>query len=137
MRPMRRLLIGWTLILFTAAPAAAGPIGVGLTLSPGVLRVRAAPVTVVGARVSVPVTVADGRGHGAGWTLRLHSSSRVTVDSITARCATGSTCTLPAAAGRPSGLTVLRAAKGTGMGVIDLAVTLSSPTRTTVSFSVG
>jgi hypothetical protein len=60
----------------------------------------------------------------------------VTVTSVTASCAAGSTCTLPAPAGRPSGLTVPRVARGTGMGVIHLVVTLSSPTRTAVSFVV-
>lgn len=134
---LRQLVIGSTLVLLLAGHAAAGTIVVGLTFDPGTLSVKAQPTTLAaGARVSVPVTVADGRGRGSGWTLRVAGPATPTVTSITARCATGSTCTLPTAAGTPSGATVLHAAKGTGMGVIDLVVTLSSPTRSTLSFVV-
>jgi hypothetical protein len=134
---LRQLLIASTLVLVTAGHAAAGTIVVGLTFAPGTLSVKAKPVLLAGgARVSVPVTVADGRGRGTGWTLRVAGPSTVTISSITAGCGAGSTCTLPAAAGRPSGRTVLRVARGTGMGVIDLVVTLSSSTQTAVSFVV-
>ena len=134
---LRRLLICSTLVLATAAPASAGTIGVELTFAPGRLSLQAAPAKLTpGARVSVPVTVADGRGSGRGWRLRLVGSPEVSVLSVTATCAAGSTCTLPAAAGRPSGATVLRAASGTGMGIVKLVVTLTSPSSTLVSFSV-
>jgi len=135
---LRRLLIGpLVLALFGAGPATAGKITVGLALTPGSLRVKAAQATVPSAsRVSLPVTVADGRGNGNGWTLQAAGSSDVTVVSITARCAAGSTCTLPTSVGAPSGATVLHAAKGTGMGVIDLVVTLSAPTGSAISFTV-
>ncbi len=135
---LRQLLIGSTLALALAGHAAAGTIAVGLTFVPGTLSMKAPPSALTaGSRVSIPVTVADARGRGSGWTLRVTGPTTVNVVSITARCAARSTCTLPAAAGRPSGRTVLRAARGTGMGVIDLVVTLSSPTRAPVSFAVG
>ena len=82
------------------------------------------------------MTVADGRGHGHGWTLKMAGSANVTVVSITARCAAHSTCILPTSVEKPSGATVLRAAKGTGMGVIRVIVTLSAPARSAISFAV-
>jgi hypothetical protein len=134
---LRQLLIGpMILALLLAGPAAAGTITVGLALTPGALKVRAVPVTVPAGQVSLPVTVADGRGHGNGWTLKIAGSAHLTVLSITARCAARSTCTLPTSVARPSGASVLRAAKGTGMGVINLVVTLSAPTETSLSFTV-
>ncbi len=134
---LRQLLIGAVLALLVAAPAAAGTISVGLSLTPGTLKVKAAPVTApAGGPISVPVTVADGRGHGNGWTLRVTGASAVSVVSITARCSAISTCVLPTGVGKPSGGTVLRAAKGTGMGVINLVVTLTSPTKSALSFTV-
>ena len=59
--------------------------------------------------------------------------------SITARCATGSTCTLPRAVQAASGAIVLQAARDTGMGVIQLVVTfarLSSGPAMPVTFAV-
>ena len=84
----------------------------------------------------MPVTVADGRGNGNGWTLKVAASSTVSVVSITATCAANSTCTLPTASGAPSGGTVLHAANGTGMGIMHRVVTLSAQTKTAVSFTV-
>jgi len=134
---LRKLLICATLSLLGAGPSAAGTIVVGLTVAPGKLTVRAAPATVAaGTPVSVPVTIADGRGSGAGWTLRVVGPTAVAVTSITARCAARSACTLPAAAGDPSGVTVLRAARGTGMGVIRIVVRLSSESTSPVAFAV-
>jgi hypothetical protein len=134
---LRQLLIGpMILALLLAGPAAAGTITVGLALTPGALKVRAVWVTVPAGQVSLPVTVADGRGHGNGWTLKIAGSAHLTVLSITARCAARSTCTLPTSVARPSGASVLRAAKGTGMGVINLVVTLSAPTKSAISFTV-
>ncbi len=139
MRPvLRRLLLGpMVLALLAAGPASAGTITVSLALTPGTLKVKAAPMTVPTTRqVSLPVTVADGRGHGNGWTLKVAGSANVTVVSITARCAARSTCVLPTSVEKPSGATVLHAAPGTGMGVIRLVVTLSAPARSAISFTV-
>jgi hypothetical protein len=74
----------------------------------------------------VPVTVADGRGNGKGWTLRVSAARSVTITGITARCAADSTCRLPTAVASPDGDVVLRAAAGTGMGVMHLVVTVAS-----------
>jgi hypothetical protein len=133
---LRRLLITATAALLLAGPAAAGTIVVTLTFAPGKLAVKSAPATVAKA-VQVPVTVADGRGNGQGWTLRVNSAKPVTVVGISARCAAGSTCTLPTAAAGPSGSVVLRAARNSGMGVMNLVVTLASASGPTpVSFTV-
>src|SRR4051812_35020442 len=116
---LRRLLIAVLAALVLAAPAGAGTIIVKLTFVPGKLAVKAPVTTVTGTR-EVPVTVADGRGSGEGWTLKVKSAKRVTVVGITARCAAGSTCTLPTAATGPSGSIDLRAARDSGMGVMNL-----------------
>jgi len=117
------------------APATADTIGVTLGLAPGTLTVHAQP-TVVDGTAAIAVRVADGRGNGNGWTLRLRTGTGVTVAGITATCAPHSTCSLPAMVGEPSGTTVLRAAQDTGMGVIDLRVTVQTSAPTTVRFAV-
>src|SRR5438270_6864429 len=122
---LRRITITTLAALFLAAPAGAGTIIVKLTFVPGKLAVKAAPATVAGT-AQVPVTIADGRGNGDGWTLKVNSSSPVRVVGITARCAANSTCTLPTATTAPSGNTVLRAAPDTGMGVMNLVITLAA-----------
>lgn len=133
---LRRISISLLLALFLAAPAAAGTIIVKLTFVPGKLAVKAAPTTVAGIK-QVPVTIADGRGNGKGWTLTVNSASPVRVVGITARCAVNSTCTLPAAVSTPSGNIVLRAARDSGMGVMNLVVTLAAESGSTpVSFAV-
>src|SRR6478609_7633504 len=133
---LRRITITVFAALCLAAPAGAGTIIVKLTFVPGKLAVRAPAVTVAGT-TQVPLTVADGRGNGNGWTLKVNSSSPVQVVSITARCAANSTCTLPTAASTPSGNVVLRAARDSGMGVMNLVVTLAAQTGSTpVSFTV-
>ena len=91
---VRRMLIPVLAALALAVPAEAGTIVVELTFLPGKLAVTSAPATVSGTR-AVPLTVADGRGSGGGWTLEVRSSKPVRVAGITARCAAGSTCTLP------------------------------------------
>ena len=132
----RRILITVFAALFLAAPAGAGTIIVKLTFVPGKLVVRSAPATVTGT-TQVPLTIADGRGSGAGWTLKVNASSPVTVVGITARCVANSTCTLPTAASGPAGTVVLHAARDSGMGVMNLVVTLASSSGSTpVSFSV-
>jgi hypothetical protein len=133
---LRRILISALAALCLAAPAGAGTIVVKLTFVPGKLAVKAPAANVSGTQ-QVPVTIADGRGSGAGWTLRVQSSKPVTVVGISARCATGSTCTLPTAATGPSGNVVLRAARDSGMGVMNLVVTLAAGSGATpVSFTV-
>ena len=132
---LRRIVITLLATLLLAAPAGAGTIVVRLTFVPGKLAVKAGPALVSGTR-RVPLTIADGRGSGAGWTLRSISKRPVTVLGITARCARRSTCTLPTAAGAPSGAVVLRAARGTGMGVMHLVVTVAAPRPTRLSFGV-
>jgi len=133
---LRRILITVLAALFLAAPAGAGTIIVKLTFAPGKLAVKAAPTTVAGT-AQVPVTIADGRGNGNGWTLKVNSGSPVRVVGITARCAANSTCTLPTAVSTPSGNIVLRAAHDTGMGVMNLVVTLAADSGSTpVSFTV-
>jgi hypothetical protein len=133
---LRRISITVLAALFLAAPAGAGTIIVKLTFVPGKLAVKSAPTTVAGT-AQVPVTIADGRGNGNGWTLKVNSSSPVRVVGITARCAANSTCTLPTAVSTPSGNVVLRAARDSGMGVMNLVVTLASQSGSTpVSFAV-
>jgi hypothetical protein len=122
--------------LLLAAPAGAGTIVVKLTFVPGKLAVKAAPATVAGT-TQVPVTIADGRGSGEGWTLRVDAAKPVRVVGIAARCAANSTCTLPTAVSTASGAVVLRAARDSGMGVMNLVVTLASQSGSTpVSFTV-
>lgn len=122
-----RALLGATLVtLVAAAPAVAGDVTVTLGLKAGALALRApAAAATAGRAVQVTVTVADGRGTGAGWTLRLASSRPVRVVGISARCAAGSTCTLPRAAGDASGAAILRSARDSGMGVVQLVVTVA------------
>jgi hypothetical protein len=133
---LRRVLLTACAALVLAAPAGAGTIVVKLSFVPGKLAVKAPPASVSGT-VQVPVTIADGRGSGDGWTLKVNSSAQVRVVGITARCAAGSTCTLPAAASAPSGNVILRAARDSGMGVMNLVVTLASTGGPTpVSFTV-
>jgi len=138
MRPVLKwALIAGVLAAALSAPAGAGTIVVKLGLVPGKLSVKAAPAKLAaGATSSIDVKVADGRGTGAGWTLRFANATGLTVTSITARCAAHSTCTLPAAAEDPSGSTVLRTAKDTGMGVIDLVVTVRADSAASVRFAV-
>jgi hypothetical protein len=80
-------------------------------------------------------TVTDGRGTGTGWTLRLNTPG-ATVTSITAACASNSTCTLPHAVGPATGASILATAQGTGMGVMNLVVTVSGQPKGPLAFSV-
>jgi len=101
----------------------AGNINVGLALHSGGLTLQMPALkAVAGHPVQVPLTIADARGTGAGWTLKLDASAPVTITAITARCAAGSTCTLPKAADAAG---ILQAARDSGMGVIQLVVTVA------------
>lgn len=134
---LRRALIGCLVALMPAAPAGAGTIVVKLGLAPGKLSVASThPSVAAGGTVSVTVKVADGRGSGKGWTLRFANARGLAVTSITARCASNSTCTLPAAVGTPAGGTVLQAAHDTGMGIIQLAVTVHASQAARIGFTV-
>lgn len=132
---LRRIILVPSLAaLALAAPAGAGTIVVKLTFAPGKLAATAAHVSARAASpVLVPVTIADGRGNGNGWTLRVSAARSVTIAAITARCAANSTCRLPTAAATPAGNVVLRAARGTGMGVIRLVVTVAPLGRGTAA----
>jgi len=121
---LRLTVVGSALALLIAAPAFGGDVAVTLGLKTGSLTLRAPQLSAAaGKATEIPLTVADGRGSGAGWTLDL-SSKNVAITSITARCAPGSTCTLPRSTGTASGTAILRAAPDSGMGVIDLVVTV-------------
>lgn len=140
-RMLRRLLIVSALVLVAAAPAWAGDVKVTLGFKSGALALRAPAATASpSGSIEVPVTVADGRGAGAGWTLRVNAARPVRVTSITARCASGSTCTLPRPAAGASGTAILRTARDSGMGVLELVVTVApldgGTPRTPVSFTV-
>ena len=121
---MRFLLPGLCVAALAAAgPALAGNVQVGLGLHGGALSVQAPAATALaGKSVEIPVTVADARGSGAGWTLEVDAPSPVTITGISARCASNSTCTLPRAA---AGGGILHAAADSGMGVIQLVVTVA------------
>ena len=108
---------------------------VKLALNSGGLSLKASPALTSGGATQVPLTVTDGRGTGAGWTLRL-TTPGVTVTSITAACASNSTCTLPHAAVGANGGSILTAAQGTGMGVMNLVVTVSGQPKGPLAFSV-
>ena len=134
---LRRTLIGLLVTLVLAAPASAGSIVVKLGLAPGKLSVASThPTLPAGGTAAVTVKVSDGRGNGNGWTLRFARTSGLEVTSITARCAAGSTCTLPVPAGAPAGATVLQAAHDTGMGIVELVVRVRASQAARVGFAV-
>ena len=111
--------------LFVAAPAFAGDIALNMELRSGSLSLVAPQVAATsGKSLQIPITIADGRGTGAGWTLQLAALKNVTITSITARCAPGSTCTLPRSVGA-SGATILKVARDSGMGVMQLVITVA------------
>jgi hypothetical protein len=141
-RVIRRLFLSFFAVFLLAAPASAGTIVVQLTFMPGKLTVAAAPATATTlGRIAVPVTVADSRGSGSGWTLRLRAARGVTVVGITGHCAARSTCSLPAPVPNQSGNVILRAARNSGMGVLHLVVTVAAlkagTPATPLSFTVG
>jgi hypothetical protein len=123
---VRRILFSTFAALVLATPACAGTITVKLTFVAGELSAAASPASATAAGpVQVPVTIADGRGNGSGWSLRLVASRKVTVTRITARCAASSTCKLPAETTTPAGNIILRASRDSGMGVMTLLVTVA------------
>jgi len=127
---LRRILIPAVALLLLAAPASAGTIIVKIGLVPGKLQVGTARVS----GRTATVTVADGRGTGAGWTLR--ASAPVSLAGITARCAANSTCTLPELRSTPSGAVVLSAARDSGMGIMTVTLRLAAAAKAPLSFTV-
>jgi hypothetical protein len=137
----RLTLLCSVVALLLAAPALGGNVAVTLGLKTGGLTLQApSAFAAPGKAIQVPITVADGRGSGAGWTLQLSSPKTVAVTSITARCAAGSTCTLPRSIGAASGSAILHVAPDSGMGVMELVVTVAplaqSDGTVPLSFSV-
>jgi len=137
----RLTLLGSILALLVAAPAFGSNVVVTLGLKTGALTLQAPQASAAaGKAIQVPITVADARGSGAGWTLQLNSAKSVAITSITARCAAGSTCTLPRSIGTAGGTTILRVAPDSGMGVMDLVVTVAPLAQSSgavpLSFSV-
>lgn len=124
---IRRLSLLVFAVCLLAAPAGAGTIVAQLALVPGRLAVASAPATAsASGQVAVPVTIADGRGSGSGWTLRVHGPRGIRIIGVTGRCAAASTCTLPTTVPNQSGNIVLRAAPHTGMGELNLVVTVAA-----------
>lgn len=122
----RRTFPFLVLALIAAGPASAGSIGVVLGLAGGELSVAAPHAAVsASASVRVPVTLVDATGSGRGWTLHLVSARPVVVESMTARCAPHTTCTLPRRVADAESGVLLRAAPATGMGAITLVITFA------------
>lgn len=113
-----RLILALAAALVFAAPAVAGDVGVTLGFQAGTLGVRSHEL----APGRLAVTVVDARGTGQGWTLHLVGRGAPTVTRIAMRCASRSTCTLPHAAATATGFA---AAPGSGMGAIELVVTVA------------
>jgi hypothetical protein len=96
---------------------------------------------------TLPVTVTDATGSGAGWYLTITSTQFTTgahllpttatsIHTATASCSVGSTCvlptntvgfpvTLPAAAVAPAPVKIFNAAANSGMGQVDVSTTLN------------
>ena len=110
--------------------AAAEHIPVHLSIASGSLSARVQDETAT----SVRLRVVDARGTGAGWSLRLAArSGRLVVTSVRVSCAAGSTCTLPRTAvsypvtlGGTQRTRVLDAAPRTGMGAIEVELTVAN-----------
>jgi hypothetical protein len=160
---MRPALVALLLALCLAATARAATIGVSSTVAAGAAVSVAAggspsfSVTLNGADqttpYTLPVTVTDATGSGAGWNLTITSTTfsdgqghafpatASTIASVTSGCAAGSTCgtptnsvtdanlAVPAAATAPSAVKYFNAAAGTGLGKIDVnaAVNVAVP----------
>jgi hypothetical protein len=93
---------------------------------------------------SLRLRIVDARGTGGGWTLRLGThGGRLVVTSVRVSCAAGSTCTLPRTATRyPVALEathatpVLDASARTGMGAIDVTLTIVNETSGPVGLAL-
>lgn len=138
-----------------AESALALDIKVTATIRPGHLTLDAAtdvssPAELRQGLHRVLITVTDARGSGDGWRLDLRATTTaargIAVVGIDTRCGKRSTCTLPQpravlpaelAPGR--GTTIVEGRKGTGMGRIDLTLTIATGTangKQALSFSL-
>jgi hypothetical protein len=105
----------------------------------GTLGARTQATALGGRAIQVPVTVVDGRGNGAGWSLRVAGSGSPVITKITARCAAHSTCTLPKSelslplVAGSSPTTTLSGARDSGMGAMELTLTVSGSGPLSVS----
>lgn len=127
-------------VLVFAAPAAAGNTDNSISVKSGRLTVSSvrdvtSPAAAARGRYRLLVTVTDARGTGQGWQLRADVAA-LTVLALQTRCRDSSSCALPEAPIQPRAAGVLlAAAKGTGMGSIDVFLTVARR-RGPVAFSV-
>lgn len=124
--------------LAAAVSARAGDVRVVVDVRPGHLTLGAATDVSSTADRSrgldrIVVAVTDARGSGAGWRLDVRATGAVAVAALDMRCGARSTCTLPQnLVGAPGTLapgrltTVLDARKGTGMGRIEVTLTVAA-----------
>jgi hypothetical protein len=130
-----------TATLAATASAHGGDVKVTVDVRPGHLTLGASTDVSSAAERSrglhrILVTITDARGSGAGWRLDLRASTGgAAIVAVDTRCGQKSTCTLPQSpTGIPMALgaghrtTVLDAPKGTGMGRIDVALTVATST---------
>jgi hypothetical protein len=143
---MRQLSLAALAVFVLAAGARADDIRIPITVRPGALRI--APLTVTARGSEISLTVVDARGSGAGWSVLARAGGplgRATVTGVETRCGSHSTCTVPRTTVRyPLSLSafrlvsVLAAARGTGMGTVVVTIKLAASTRpgTGLSFAV-
>jgi hypothetical protein len=143
--PKRPILVSTILLLAAVTatePARALDIHVTATVHPGRLTLDTARGVISGAERMhglhrVLITVTDARGRGDGWQLNVRptntTNEETAVVGIDIRCGHRSTCTLPRdflslpadlAANRRT--PVLEAEKGTGMGRIEVTLTIAT-----------
>ena len=133
------LLAAGAALALPVTAAADGNVPVHLALASGGLSAKVEDET----SSSLRVRVVDARGTGAGWTLRLGTrTGRGVVTSARVSCAGGSTCTLPrTAVSYPVALSathrtsVLDAPSRTGMGAIEIELTVASAGGLSVSLT--
>jgi hypothetical protein len=127
--PLLIVLLATSAALALAAPAAATDVPIVVAVRAGQLALG----SVSRSSGRIRVTVIDARGSGRGWTLtavpRGQARADTSISAVDAICAHESTCTLPRTALRyplrltASGPTVIcTARKGTGMGIVELAL---------------
>lgn len=114
---MRRALLLAVSVLLLASPAAADDVGVTGQVRPGSLALVRVAIHAGGASL----LVRDSRGSGKGWKLTM---TRADAAAIRVRCAVGSTCTLPRPGAVKSDDAIVVAARGSGMGSVQVLVVL-------------
>jgi hypothetical protein len=128
------LVLAAAAALAAPASAVAEKLPVQLSIAGGALSVKSRDGSAAAGTDAVRLRLIDARGTGAGWTLRLAArTGRLVVTGVRVACAAGSTCTLPKTAlsypltldaARP--LAVLDAGSRTGMGAIDVTLTVAN-----------